>query len=95
MSKWIKFHLSLGKSESGVQILNKRMMEDMHQVTTASFSPKVKPKYPADDVRIGYGYAWYISEYRGNFILLHKHVSKMRTPVNTHKYGNLDLQVHA
>ena len=65
MAKWMKFHLSLGKTDSGVQLLKKNWVVEMHRVTSSVRGSYTKPRYPADDISIGYGYAWHISEYRG------------------------------
>ena len=67
MTKWIKFNLKRGKTESGVQLLDAKLMEDIHRVTTAmpSALPLVKPKFPISDITLGYGYGWEVSEYRG------------------------------
>ena len=67
MAKWIKFNLKLGKTESGEQLLDKKLMEDMRRVTTAmgQDSSINKPKYPGDYILSGYGYGWGVAEYRG------------------------------
>ena len=70
MAKWIKFQLKLGKTESGVQLVDKKLMADMHRLTTAipslgEIKSMTRPSFPADDILSGYGYAWFISEYRG------------------------------
>ena len=67
MAKWIKFHLNLGKTESGIQLLDQKLVRDIHQVTTAIKSDNLttKPSYPADDVTIGYGYGMIVAEYIG------------------------------
>ena len=70
MAKWIKFNLNLGKTESGVQLLDKKRMEEMRHVTTPLdqwYTTMTRPMYPVHDVTKGYGYAWFISEYRGEF----------------------------
>ena len=69
MAKWIKFNLKLGKTESGEQLLDKKLIEDMHRITTAidQSSSLSKPEYPVDNIVSGYGYGWFISEYRGLF----------------------------
>ena len=67
MAKWMKFHLNLGKTESGVQLLDQKLVKDMHHVTTAmgTGSSMMKPKFPVSDVLNGYGYGFFVSEYRG------------------------------
>ena len=70
MAKWVKFQLTLGKTESGVQLIDKKLMVDMHRLTTAiplldGIETMTKPTFPADDIVSGYGYGWFISEYRG------------------------------
>ena len=67
MTKWIKFNLKHGKTESGVQLLDAKLMDDIHRVTTAQPSALdlVKPAFPVSDITLGYGYGWEVSEYRG------------------------------
>ena len=67
MTKWIKFNLKRGKTESGVQLLDAKLMADIHRVTTAQPSALslVKPTFPVSDITLGYGYGWEVSEYRG------------------------------
>ena len=79
MAKWVRFHLNLGKTESGAQLIDKRLMQDMHTVTTAlsklgEIPNLTKPKFPADDILIGYGYAWFLSEYRGKYLRKWVHI---------------------
>ena len=68
MSKWIKFNLKLGETESGKRLIDKKLMEDMRRVTTPIQNPNslTRAVFPADDILFGYGYAWFLSEYRGN-----------------------------
>ena len=72
MTKWLKFHLSLGKTETGTQLLDAKLVRQIHQVTTAVHKSFVgsmsKPSHPVDDFDIGYGYGMFVSEYRGKFI---------------------------
>ena len=72
MAKWIKFNLNLGRTETGTQLLDRELMEEMHWPTATFSSPNTikyrfltRPKYPVDEVQIGYGYAWFLSAYRG------------------------------
>ena len=70
MVKWEKFQLKLGKTDSGVQLVDKKLMTDMHRLTTSITSldgikSLTKPSFPADNMLSRYGYAWFISEYRG------------------------------
>ena len=67
MSKWTKFNLKLGETESGKRLIEKKLMLDMRQLTTPIVErrPMIRPVYPADSIVQGYGYAWFLSEYRG------------------------------
>ena len=68
MAKWIKFNLRLGKTESGEQLVDRKLMEEMHRLTTPMDSSDIrKPEFPADDITSGYGYGWFVSEYRGMY----------------------------
>ena len=69
MAKWIKFNLRLGKTESGEQLVDRKLMEEMRQLTTPVDNPSDirKPEFPADDITSGYGYGWFVSEYRGKY----------------------------
>ena len=70
MAKWIKFNLNLGRTESGKQLIDKKLMEDIHSLTTPidSQGSMTKPDYPVSDIILGYGYGWFLSEYRGKQI---------------------------
>ena len=71
MAKWAKFHLNLGKTESGIQLLNQSLIQDMHRVTSAvpdGFNTRLRPKFPVSHVSLGYGYGWRSDEYRGNLL---------------------------
>ena len=72
MSKWMKFHLSLGKTESGVQLLDQKLVKDIHTVTTAISSQNgmTKPLFPVDDITSGYCYGMVSSEYRGKVVCI-------------------------
>ena len=72
MVKWIKFNLDLGRTESGIQLLDRKLMEEMHWVVSTFDNQNTmktrfltKPKYPVDEIQIGYVYAWFLSSYRG------------------------------
>ena len=68
MAKWIKFHLNLGKTESGHQLISKKLVLDMHRVTTPLPSGPTaisRPNYPVSHLYTGYGYGWGVGEYRG------------------------------
>ena len=68
MTKWITFNLKLGETDSGKRLIDKKMMADMRRLTSPVDDPRLtltKPVYPVDDFMYGYGYGWYISEYRG------------------------------
>ena len=71
MAKWLNFHMSLGKTEAGVQLLDAKLVRQIHQVTTAipnsSLGSMSKPSHPVDDFTIGYGYGMFVSEYRGKY----------------------------
>ena len=71
MAKWLNFHMSLGKTEAGVQLLDAKLVRQIHLVTTAITSSSLgsmsKPSHPADDFTIGYGYGMFVSEYRGKY----------------------------
>ena len=72
MTKWIKFNLKRGKTETGVQLLDAKLMDDIHRVTTAQTSAPslVKPTFPISDITLGYGYGWEVSEYRGIMLFI-------------------------
>ena len=68
MAKWIKFHLNLGKTESGHQLISKKLVLDMHRATTPlPLGPTAisRPNYPVSHLYTGYGYGWGVGEYRG------------------------------
>ena len=72
MAKWLRFNLQKGKTEAGDQLIEKKLIEDMHWPTATYDSPMTlgyrfltKPQYPVDEIQIGYGYGWGISVYRG------------------------------
>ena len=68
MAKWIKFHLNLGKTESGHQLISKKLVLDMHRATTPlPLRPTAisRPNYPVSHLYTGYGYGWGVGEYRG------------------------------
>ena len=69
MIKWLKFHLSVGKTDTGTQLLDAKLVRHIHHVTTAVHKSFVgsmsKPSHPVDDFDIGYGMS--VSEYRGKF----------------------------
>ena len=74
MAKWVKFNLQMGKTEAGDQLIDRKLMEEMHWPTAGYDSPDVladrfftKPQYPVDEIQIGYGYGWALSVYRGAF----------------------------
>ena len=69
MAKWIKFNLRLGKTESGEQLVDRKLMEEMYRLTTPVDNPSdiSRPEFPADDITSGYGYGWFVSEYRGMY----------------------------
>ena len=74
MAKWLKFNLKKGKTETGDQLIDKKLIEDMHWPESTYDSPKAlgdryltKPQFPVDEIQIGYGYGWAISTYRGMF----------------------------
>lgn len=72
MTKWIKFNLKKGKTETGDQLIDMKLIDDMQWPTATYDSPMTlgdrfltKPKYPVDEIQLGYGYGWGISVYRG------------------------------
>ena len=71
MVKWIKFNLNAGKTESGLQLLDGKLLKEMQWATTG-FDPDTvenrfltQPKYPVDEIQISYGYGRVLSAYRG------------------------------
>lgn len=73
MARWLKFHLSMGKTESGQQLLNKELLQEAHQVTTPITSyTLIKPLFPVTHMFIGYNYGLYTQEYRGYRIVGHE-----------------------
>ena len=72
MAKWIKFHLSLGKTETGHQLINKEMMREIHQVTTPMTSyVLIRPLFSVGHMYLGYNYGMWTQEYRGYRIVGH------------------------
>ena len=67
MAKWIKFNLKLGQTETGKQLLDKKLMQDMRKATTPIVNEQdiAKPEFPVDFITSAYGYAWFVAEYRG------------------------------
>ena len=72
MAKWLQFNLKLGKTEAGVQLLDRKLMEEIHWAAIGFVNQNVlqerfltRPQYPVDAIQIGYGYGWFISTYRG------------------------------
>ena len=86
MSKWTKFNLKLGETESGKRLIEKKLMLDMRQLTTPIVErrPMIRPVYPADSIVQGYGYAWFLSEYRGK--------TKWSSNISSIKATGLDKQ---
>lgn len=72
MAKWIKFQLQKGKTENGTQLIDEKLIGDMHWVTTPLDKPSTlmnrfltRPQWPVEDTQLGYGYGWFVSVYRG------------------------------
>ena len=73
MARWLKFYLSMGKTDSGQQLLNKELLQEAHQVTTPITSyTLIKPLFPVTHMFIGYNYGLYTQEYRGYRIVGHE-----------------------
>ena len=72
MAKWVKFNLQKGKTEAGDQLIDEKLISEMHWPSATYDSPETlgdrfltKPQYPVDEIQLGYGYGWGISLYRG------------------------------
>lgn len=72
MAKWIRFQLQKGKTENGTQLIDEKLIDDMHWVTTPLDKPSTlknrfltRPQWPVEDTQLGYGYSWFVSVYRG------------------------------
>ena len=75
MAKWMKFQLEKGKTEDGTQLIDEKLMADMHWGTTPLGSPNTirnrfltKPQWPVEEIQLGYGYGWFVAEYQGRYI---------------------------
>ena len=68
MAKWIKLNLKLGQTETGKQLIDKKLMQDMRKPVTSVDSHEqdlTLPEFPAEFTTTDYGYAWFVSKYRG------------------------------
>ena len=72
MARWLKFHLSMGKTESGQQLLKTELMQEIHRVTTPLESyTLIRPLFPVTHLFLGYNYGLWTQEYRGYRIVGH------------------------
>ena len=68
MAKWMKFNLHLGQTETGEQLIDKKLMQDMRKPVTSVDNHEqdlTMPEFPAEFTTSDYGYAWFVSKYRG------------------------------
>ncbi|XP_067661436.1 uncharacterized protein [Haliotis asinina] len=73
MAKWMHFLLRQGVTEDNVTLVNSKTLAEVFK-PHESFSggqPLSKPKYPVMDMEYGYGYAWFISLYKGYKNIMH------------------------
>ncbi|XP_013403136.1 uncharacterized protein LOC106168565 [Lingula anatina] len=73
MVKWLKFHVSAGKSLDDHQLINSELLQDTH---TQQISQQLLPKVRQNDqftqmVEDGYGLGWGTGNYRGDPVLTH------------------------
>ncbi|KAL3878902.1 hypothetical protein ACJMK2_031228 [Sinanodonta woodiana] len=76
MVKWMKFILNKGRTETNLSLVEENIFKECFQ-TMNHLDPQFedyqikKPPYPVEDVRLGYGYGWFTSFYRGYTKFLH------------------------
>ncbi|XP_074651083.1 uncharacterized protein LOC141905899 [Tubulanus polymorphus] len=74
MAKWLRFHVTGGKSSSDNQLVKPEMLTDTYTGQVATPFPgsdKTLPTWPIADMSISYNLAWMTSAYRGYKILWH------------------------
>ncbi|KAL3878901.1 hypothetical protein ACJMK2_031227 [Sinanodonta woodiana] len=70
MVKWMKFILNKGRTETNLSLVEQNIFKECFQ-TMNHLDPQFydhqisKPTFPVEDVRLGYGYGWSTSFYRG------------------------------
>ncbi|XP_046558560.1 penicillin-binding protein 4-like [Haliotis rubra] len=73
MAKWMHFLLRQGVTEDNVTLVNSKTLAEVfkpHESIPADPSVS-KPEYPVTELRYGYGYAWFISAYKGYRQMMH------------------------
>ncbi|XP_046559560.1 uncharacterized protein LOC124268258 [Haliotis rubra] len=73
MAKWMHFLLRQGVTEDNVTLVNSKILAEVfnpHESFTGG-QPLSKPKYPVMDMEYAYGYAWFISTYKGYKKFMH------------------------
>ncbi|KAL3878903.1 hypothetical protein ACJMK2_031229 [Sinanodonta woodiana] len=70
MVKWMKFIFNKGRTETNLSLVEENIFKECFQ-TMNHLDPRFydhqikKPTFPVEDVRLGYGYGWFTSFYRG------------------------------
>lgn len=66
MAKWMKFHLSGGKDESGRQVIPATALRELYRPVSAVPRQDIgPPTFPVEDTRSTYGLGFYNGQYRG------------------------------
>lgn len=102
MARWIKFNLQSGKTETGTELIDKKLMEEIHWAVTGFDSQEymrdrflTMPQYPVDEIQIGYGYAWIVSAYRGKLLFQIKRIGDTSMVDNFFKIFCLHCQTES
>ncbi|XP_067661440.1 uncharacterized protein [Haliotis asinina] len=73
MAKWLHFLLRQGVTEDNVTLVKSKTLAEVfkpHESIPTDLSLS-KPKYPVMDLQYAYGYAWFISAYKGYRQVMH------------------------
>ena len=66
MAKWMRFHLSDGKTEDGQQLVSALRLQDTYQGHMATpAGGEAKPTFPVTYALNGYGMGWFSGFQRG------------------------------
>ncbi|XP_067661438.1 uncharacterized protein [Haliotis asinina] len=73
MAKWMHFLLRQGVTEDNVTLVKSETLAEVFKPhESIPVDPSVsKPKYPVMDLHYAYGYAWFISAYKGHRQMMH------------------------
>ncbi|XP_067660510.1 uncharacterized protein [Haliotis asinina] len=73
MAKWMHFLLRQGVTEDNVTLVKSKTLAEVFKPHESIHTDRSlsKPKYPVMDLHYAYGYAWYISAYKGYRQMVH------------------------